>query len=110
MFQKGGGSFTHVIKASEPVVSVVFCFLFLGVNPKPFTALSLLPITYGVAYASTLGNLSWATISSEMTSITAMYAMASNITFSIRSIARKQLTSDFKVRWNKNKMAINKQK
>ena len=57
MFEKGGGSFTHVIKASEPVVSTI---LNLGINkivPKPFTALSLLPITYGVAYASTLGQV-----------------------------------------------------
>ena len=47
MFQVGGGSFTHVIKASEPVVSVILGLLINGVVPKPFTALSLLPITYG---------------------------------------------------------------
>ena len=56
-FQKGGGSFTHVIKASEPVISVIVTFLMFGQVPKPLTALSLLPITYGVAYASTLGML-----------------------------------------------------
>ena len=48
MFQVGGGgSFTHVIKSSEPVVSVILGLLINGVVPKPFTALSLLPITYG---------------------------------------------------------------
>jgi hypothetical protein len=32
---------------------------------KPLTALSLLPVTYGVAYASTLGNLNVASMSRE---------------------------------------------
>ena len=50
MFQVGGGSFTHVIKASEPVVSVILGLLINGVVPKPFTALSLLPITYGTVF------------------------------------------------------------
>jgi solute carrier family 35 protein E1 len=67
MFEKGGGSFTHVIKASEPVVSVIFCYLVKGIVPKPLTAISLLPITYGVAYASTLGQLDVATMSKELT-------------------------------------------
>ena len=67
MFEKGGGSFTHVIKASEPVVSVILGLLVSGIIPKPLTALSLLPITYGVAYASTLGNLNVATMSNELT-------------------------------------------
>lgn len=48
MFEKGGGSFTHVIKAAEPVVSVLLSVIVLGAIPKPFTAISLLPITYGV--------------------------------------------------------------
>lgn len=67
MFEKGGGSFTHVIKASEPVVSVLLGLVIMGAVPKPLTALSLLPITYGVAYASTLGNLNVATMSRELT-------------------------------------------
>jgi solute carrier family 35, member E1 len=67
MFEKGGGSFTHVIKASEPVVSVLLGLLINGVVPKPLTGLSLLPITYGVAYASTLGNLNVKTMSAELT-------------------------------------------
>jgi solute carrier family 35 protein E1 len=71
MFQKGGGSFTHVIKASEPVVSVILSFFINGVIPKPLTALSLLPVTYGVAYASTLGNINVKSISKELTSTAA---------------------------------------
>lgn len=73
MFQKGGGSFAHVIKASEPVVSVILGLFINGVVPKPFTCISLLPITYGVAYASTLGNLNIATMKKELTTLAAMY-------------------------------------
>ena len=88
MFQKGGGSFTHVIKASEPVVSVILGLLTLGIVPKFLTALSLLPITYGVAYASTLGDLSIAKMSTELTTFAAKAAMASNVSFAYRSILR----------------------
>ena len=66
--------------------------------PKPLTALSLLPITYGVAYASTLGNLSVATLSKELFSKTAVLAMVSNIAFALRSITRKNLSDEFKSR------------
>ena len=67
MFEKGGGSFTHVIKASEPVVSVILSLFINGIVPKPLTALSLLPVTYGVAYASTLGNMNFKSINKELT-------------------------------------------
>lgn len=105
MFTPGGGSFTHVIKASEPVVSVILGLLINGVVPKPLTALSLLPITYGVAYASTLGNLNVATMSKELTTMAAKMAMASNVAFALRSIVRKNLKPDFKVRTKLNNPA-----
>ena len=95
MFQVGGGSFTHVIKASEPVVSVIMGLLINGNVPKPLTALSLLPITYGVAYASTLGNLSIVTMQKELTTVAAMMAMGSNVSFALRSILKKNLPKDF---------------
>lgn len=98
MFTPGGGSFTHVIKASEPVVSVILGLLINGTVPKPFTALSLIPITYGVAYASTLGNLSVASMSKELTTLAAKMAMTSNVAFALRSIVRKNLKADFKTR------------
>ena len=99
MFQKGGGSFTHVIKASEPVVSVILGLLINKIVPKPLTAASLLPITYGVAYASTLGQLDFSTMSKELTTKAAKLAMGSNIAFSLRSILRKNvLTAEFKKR------------
>jgi len=100
MFEKGGGSFTHVIKASEPVVSVILGLLINGVVPKPLTAVSLLPITYGVAYASTLGNLNVQSMSKELTTKAAKMAMGSNVAFALRSIVRKNLPSDFKQRTN----------
>lgn len=109
MFEKGGGSFTHVIKASEPVVSVLLSFLVNGLVPRPLTAVSLIPITYGVAYASTLGNLNVATMAKELTTKAAKMAMASNFAFSMRSIARKNLPADFKGRTNldaKNEFAV----
>ena len=67
------GSFTHVIKAAEPVVSVLLSLVVLGAVPKPLTAVSLLPITYGVAYASTLGDLNPATMAKELTTKAAQY-------------------------------------
>lgn len=100
MFEKGGGSFTHVIKASEPVVSVILNLIINGIVPKPFTAASLLPITYGVAYASTLGDLNVKTMSKELTTKAAVMAMGSNVGFALRSILRKNLPHDFKHRTN----------
>lgn len=100
MFEKGGGSFTHVVKASEPVVSAILNMIIHGMVPKPLTGLSLLPITYGVAYASTLGNLSIETISREFTTKAAIYAMIGNFCFALRSILREGLTKDFKGRTN----------
>eukprot|EP01038_Epipyxis_sp_PR26KG_P004679 gene4679-6573_t len=100
MFQTGGGSFTHVIKASEPVMSVILGFIVNHVLPKPLTALSLLPITYGVAYASTLGQINIANIQKELTSKTSIMAMGSNFGVSMRSILRRNLPPDFTQRTN----------
>ena len=71
LFHQGGGSFTHVIKAAEPVVTVLLNFLVCKLVPKPWTAASLLPVTYGVAYASTLGKLDVATMGKEFTTTAA---------------------------------------
>lgn len=100
MFQKGGGSFAHVIKASEPVVSVILGLFINGIVPKPLTALSLLPVSYGVAYASTLGKLNMEVMAREFTSVAAVMAMIGNISFALRSILRKNLTAEFKTRTN----------
>lgn len=97
MFQVGGGSFAHVIKASEPVVSVILGLVVNGAVPRPWTALSLLPICYGVAFASTLGNLNLATMAKEFATLAAVMAMVGNIAFVLRSLCRKNLPADFKV-------------
>jgi len=97
-FEVGGGSFTHVIKAAEPVVSALLGLVVNRIVPKPLTALSLLPVTYGVAYASTLGKLNPKTMSKELTTKAAKLAMASNFAFSMRSIMRKNLPADFQGR------------
>ena len=39
MFEKGGGSFTHVIKASEPVVSVLLGLLVNRIVPVILSSL-----------------------------------------------------------------------
>ena len=70
--QKGGGSFAHVIKASEPVVAVLLNLVIKGNAPKPLTALSLIPIVYGVAYAATLGDFNPVKMKTELTSVIAM--------------------------------------
>lgn len=88
MFEKGGASFTHVIKASEPVVSVILGILVNFDFPYPLTFLSLFPITYGVVYASTLGDISVEKMSKELTTNAAVYAMSSNVAFALRSIMR----------------------
>ena len=109
MFQKGGGSFTHVIKAAEPVVSVILGIILQGKIPKPITAMTLLPITYGVAYASTLGQLDTTTMKREFTSKAAKLAMMNNIFFCLRSIVRSELPKDFKERTKldaKNEFAL----
>ena len=48
-------------------MSVILGLIVNGIVPKPLTAVSLLPITYGVAYASTLGQLDVKTMSRELT-------------------------------------------
>jgi len=100
MFQVGGGSATHVVKASEPVVVVLLNVVINGVLPKPLTALSLLPIVYGVSYAATLGNLSISTMSKDLTTVSAKLGLVSNFAFALRSVLRKRLDADFKKRTN----------
>ena len=44
--------FTHIVKASEPVVSAALSAVLLGAIYSPITYLTLLPIVGGVALAS----------------------------------------------------------
>jgi len=48
----GAVSFTHIVKASEPVVSAAMSAVFLGAVSSPITYATLLPIVLGVCVAS----------------------------------------------------------
>ncbi|RWW11223.1 hypothetical protein BHE74_00037732 [Ensete ventricosum] len=75
-------SFTHTIKAMEPIFSVLLSALFLGEMPTIWVLLSLVPIVGGVALASlTEASFNWAGFWS---------AMASNVTFQSRNVLSKK--------------------
>jgi len=78
----GAVSFTHIIKASEPVVSAALSFFLLGAVSSWQTYLTLLPIVGGVALAS-LKELSF-------TWIGFIAAMGSNLSSALRGILAKK--------------------
>merc|ERR1719331_1751926 len=78
----GAVSFTHIVKASEPVVSAVLSFLILGSVSSWQTYLTLLPIVGGVALAS-LKELSF-------TWVGFIAAMGSNLSSALRGILAKK--------------------
>jgi len=78
----GAVSFTHIIKASEPVVSAALSALMLGTFYSPITYLTLLPIVGGVALAS-LKELSF-------TWVGFIAAMGSNLSSALRAILAKK--------------------
>ncbi|CAM9890140.1 unnamed protein product, partial [Ectocarpus sp. 8 AP-2014] len=85
----GAVSFTHIIKASEPVASTVIG-PFFGVEVQPMTVnMFLLPIVGGVAYAAMKPGQGLDM--SQLTNLASGYAMASNIFFAIRGILSKQV-------------------
>jgi uncharacterized membrane protein len=84
-------SFTHTIKALEPMFSVLFSFLFLGESPNPIVLLTLLPIMGGVIGAAVSEvSFNWVGFGS---------AMASNATFQSRNVfSKKVMTPQIKER------------
>ena len=78
----GAVSFTHIIKASEPVVSAGLSALMLGAFYSPITYLTLIPIVGGVALAS-LKELSF-------TWVGFIAAMGSNVASALRGILAKK--------------------
>ena len=78
----GAVSFTHIIKASEPVVSAALSFVLLGAVSSWQTYLTLLPIVGGVALAS-LKELSF-------TWVGFIAAMGSNVASALRGILAKK--------------------
>ncbi|KAJ8611864.1 hypothetical protein CTAYLR_005821, partial [Chrysophaeum taylorii] len=79
----GAVSFTHIVKASEPVVSAVLSALILGAYYSPVTYATLLPIVGGVALAS-LKELSF-------TWLGFFAAMLSNVSSALRGILAKSV-------------------
>merc|ERR1719247_838649 len=78
----GAVSFTHIVKASEPVVSAALSAVMLGAIYHPVTYLTLLPIVGGVALAS-LKELSF-------TWVGFIAAMVSNLSSALRGILAKK--------------------
>ena len=78
----GAVSFTHIVKASEPVVSAALSAVMLGAIYHPVTYLTLLPIVGGVALAS-LKELSF-------TWLGFIAAMISNVSSALRGILAKK--------------------
>jgi len=78
----GAVSFTHIIKASEPVVSAILSFFLLGAVSSWQTYLTLVPIVGGVALAS-LKELSF-------TWLGFIAAMGSNLSSALRAILAKK--------------------
>ena len=75
-------SFTHIVKASEPVVSAALSAVMLGAFYSPITYLTLLPIVGGVALAS-LKELSFTWLGFGA-------AMLSNVSSALRGILAKK--------------------
>ena len=75
-------SFTHTVKAAEPLFSVILSSIFLGQTPSVPVVFSLLPIIAGVALAST------SEITFNWTGFLA--ALGSNITFQSRNVLSKK--------------------
>jgi len=85
----GAVSFAHIVKASEPVVTCLLNFLFLGeILPTPVYA-TLLPIIGGVAIAS-MKELSF-------TYLALAAAMLSNVSSSARGVLSKKTMSGKKI-------------
>jgi len=81
----GSVSFTHIIKASEPIFSTILSALILKEFQPLVVVATLLPVVGGVAYAA-MSDLSftWTSVG---------YAMLSNLSFATRSIVSKKTRS-----------------
>jgi len=85
----GAVSFAHIVKASEPVVTCLLNFLFLGEILPVSVYLTLLPIIGGVAIAS-MKELSF-------TYLALFAAMLSNVSSSARGVLSKKTMSGKKI-------------
>ncbi|CAM9109666.1 unnamed protein product [Choristocarpus tenellus] len=97
----GAVSFTHIIKASEPVASTLIGPIF-GVSMQPMSVnIWLLPIVGGVAYAAMKPGQGLDL--SQLTGYASVCAMISNVFFAIRGIlSKKMMTPEYKEKKNMN--------
>ena len=95
----GAGSvyFTHVIKASEPLVGVAVAFVATGKLAPWYVILTLVPIVGGVAYAAAKPG---ATLDlGDLASYPSLAALGSTVAFAVAKLFAKQLmTPEMKAR------------
>lgn len=82
----GAVSFTHIVKAAEPVFSTILSGLILGTWAPTVVNLTLVPVVAGVIMAS-FGGLEF-----NVAAFTG--AMVSNVAFALRSIYMKKVLAD----------------
>jgi len=93
-FFAGAVSFGHIVKASEPVVSSLLNFLFMGELLHPMVYLSLVPIIGGVGLASASElSFNWLCFGA---------AMGSNFGSAARGVYSKKVMSGGKIGKNMN--------
>lgn len=100
--QHGSVSFTHIVKALEPVFAAILSILFLNKNTLPLVVyVSLVPIIVGVALASNNEvTFTWIGIIS---------AMSSNLFYQLRIVfAKKELNKNIQNSNNSNNLPENK--
>lgn len=83
-------SITQVVKAAEPVCSVVLLTLFFGKRYSVWTWLSLFPVVVGVALSSAT-EINFSMLAFSM-------AMVSNIACAFRGVTSKQMQADLGLR------------
>lgn len=89
----GAVSFTHVVKAAEPLFSAFFAGIFFKQYFHPLVYTALIPVVGGVSYAS-IKELNFSLLAF-------LCAMASNVVCAARGVVVKGLLSDAKPSKNK---------
>ena len=96
----GGVYFTHLIKASEPLVGMAVVFVMTGKTAEWYVGATLLVIVGGVGYAATKPSASGLDLS-ELWSYAAVAATGSTVAFAVAKVLAKQLMSpELKARHN----------
>ena len=93
----GAVSFTHIIKALEPLFSVIFGFIINRKTDPISVNIWLLPIIGGVAWSAVGSQIaSGQNIIADINPIAFAGAMGSNVCFSLRGLLSKQVKAEAK--------------